>query len=134
MDLCQSAIAEVPVTFREGHAHRVGIERQPEHSSLLQKTPHDATPSPASHEPLQVTVLNLFRESLFGLSLGLSSFLTAKVGRIVTAHSVNVCGVRFVTGINRKADNSAGSCAHSGESAGGSSTAARLCYTKMREA
>ena len=97
MDLCQQSKALVLVPFGESHSHRIGVERKAEHPGSIQKTPHNATPPLAAHEPLEVPLFGIPRQFVALLLVGGDAFLVADVEGVVVAHVRNLCGVGSVT-------------------------------------
>lgn len=54
MDQIQRSQSVIPIAFSKRHRHAVGIERKPEHARPFEVSPHNATPAPVAHEPLQI--------------------------------------------------------------------------------
>lgn len=98
MDLCQEAQAFVLAALGKGHGHRVGVERKPEHAGAIQKTPHDAAPPLAAHEPFEIGLLVIAGQFVALVGIGLGAFLAADVEGVVAAHGRNLCAPLGGTG------------------------------------
>ena len=90
MDQREGAIAKVPITLCKCHLHCVGVETQAKHTRLLQKTPHDATPPLATHEPPDVALLRLAVQFFAHVLVGLCALLTTDVQGVVVTHGRTV--------------------------------------------
>lgn len=79
----QRAVSEVSVPLRECHLHRVGVERQTEHTCLIQEPPQNAATLRTAHEPLDVIDLDTRLKTSARLLFSAGFVLTSEVGRVV---------------------------------------------------
>ena len=86
MNHCECPKSIVPVSLCKCHVHRVGIETQTKHSSLIQEPPHNSATSLVSHQPLDVLLFIFLCQLVSKLTLVASFLLANDVERVIVAH------------------------------------------------